>query len=288
MLTDLPVPALPPVTWESASLGAAALVIGLALAWVVCRVTDVVLRKRGRSTSSARVFSQLAYWVVVALTFSAALTIVFPSIKPVNVIGGVGVLSIAAGIAFQTVLGNMFAGIVILARDKYRVGDQIDVEDHRGTVVDMQLSSATIRTFDGRLVVVPNAVLHSSIVTVQTGYEAVRTTVKLDLDKTTDLQRACDLAESTMRALPVVLEDPPPQALLTSIGTATVRVELRFWSGARQLETREAQHLVIRDVLDTFAREGIATASAVQPLDLGPRAVDLIRPVVERGTPPTS
>lgn len=68
----------------------------------------------------------------------------------------------------------------------------------------------------------------------------------------------------------------PPQSLLTSIGTAPVKVELRFWSGARQLETREAKHLVIREVLAAFAREDVRTGSEVLTIDPGPAAVDLI------------
>ncbi|HRY11639.1 MAG TPA: mechanosensitive ion channel [Candidatus Nanopelagicales bacterium] len=86
------------------------------------RLTEPLLRRRGRSDSSAAVFARLASWVFLALGVGAALTITFPSVKPVHIVGGVGVLSIAAGIAFQTVLGNMFAGIVILGKDKYRVG----------------------------------------------------------------------------------------------------------------------------------------------------------------------
>lgn len=267
---------LPPVTAQGAALGLAALLVGLALAWLVRRVTEPILRHRGRSDSAAEVFARIAAWVVLGLGIGAALTITFPSVKPVDIVGGVGVLSIAAGIAFQTVLGNMFAGLVILSRDKYRVGDQIAVEGYRGTISAMRLTSASIRTFDGRLVVIPNSILHSKVVTVQTGYEAVRTTVEIDLDDRADLQAACEVAEEAMRSVPSVLPDPPPQALLTSIGTATVRVELRFWSGARQLETREAQHLVIREVLAALVREGIPTGSDVQTIDPGPKALDLL------------
>lgn len=264
---------LPPVTPAGLALGAAAILVGVALAWLMRRLVTALLRRRGRGESSAGVFGRLTGWLVIALGIGAGLTIAFPSVKPVDVIGGVGILTIAAGIAFQTVLGNMFAGIVILARDKFRVGDQIAVEDYRGSVSSMGLTSAAIRTFDGRLVLIPNAVLHSSVVTVQTGYEAVRTTVEVDLDDQADLQRACGVCEAAMLTVPVVHEDPAPQALLTSIGTATVRVELRFWSGARQLETREAQHAVIREVLAALAAEGIATGSDVVTMDPGPKAL---------------
>ncbi len=262
---------LPPVTAQGFGVAAAVIAGGVLLAWVLRRGLRVLLLWRGRSPSSADVFARLVGWVTIVLAVLAALTIMFPSVKPVDVLGGVGVVSIAAGIAFQTVLGNMFAGIVILARDRYRVGDQISVQEQRGTVVDMRLTSTSIRTFDGRLVLIPNALLHSQVVTVQTGFEHIRTTVGLDLDDATDLDLACDAARRAMARLPEVLDEPAPQALLVAVGLATVHLELRFWSGATQLETREAQHAVIRRVVADFRQCGVALGSDILLVDASPR-----------------
>lgn len=262
---------LPPVTGEGLLWGAGALVVGFLLGRLGKLAVRALMRWRGRGDSSAEVFGRLTSWVWGTLGVAAALTIIFPSVKPVDVLGGVGVISIAAGIAFQTVLGNMFAGIVLLARDRFRVGDQIAVDEYSGTVTGTRLTSTSLRTFDGRLVLIPNAVMHSQIVTVQTGFEAVRTTVALDLDETTDLDRARRIAEQVMLALPEVIDVPAPEALLASIGTATVSLELRFWSGALQLETRHARHAVIRGVLAAFADQGIVTGSDIHVFEAGPQ-----------------
>lgn len=268
---------LPPVTGEGLAWGAGAVVVGVVLGWLGRHLVRAVMLARGRGESSAEVFGRLTSWLWGVVGIAAALTIVFPSVKPVDVLGGVGVISIAAGIAFQTVLGNMFAGIVILARDRFRTGDQIAVADYRGTVTSIQLSSTSLRTFDGRLVLIPNSVMHSNIVTVQTGFAAVRTTVGLDLDDQADLDLACRVAIETMRDLPEVIDNPPPEAQLAQIGTATVHLELRFWSGARQLETREARHAVIRAVLAAFARHRIPTGSDVAVIEAGPGLAGILR-----------
>lgn len=261
---------LPQVTIQAALVGLAVVAVGVVVAWVARRIATRVLTWRGRSPSAADVFGGLTQVILIAMAIGAALTIVFPSVKPVDILGGVGIISIAAGIAFQTVLGNMFAGMVILGRDRFRVGDQIAVAEHQGTVVNMGLSSTALRTFDGRLVIIPNSVLHSKVVTVQTGYERVRSAISIDLDEATDLDLACRTALAAMHAVPEVADDPPPEALLTSVGTASVELQVRFWSGARQLETREAQHAVIRQVLADFHQAGVATGSDVQVIEAGP------------------
>lgn len=268
---------LPRVTLEGAGLGLVVLLVG----WVVSRAVRWLATRllvwRGRSPSASDLFGALAQWLVLLLAFAAAVTVVFPSVKPVNALGGIGVLSIAAGIAFQTVLGNMFAGIVILARDVFRVEDQIAVGDTAGTVTAITLTSTVVRTFDGRLVLIPNSVVHSEVVTVQTGYERVRSTLAVDIDDSADLDLAVRVAEEAMARTADVVPDPAPQALLSEVGTATVRLELRFWSGARQMETRRAQHEVIRSVLAALREAGVKTGSDVVTVEAGPQLLTALR-----------
>ncbi len=268
---------LPPVTWEAASFGLGVLVGGWLVSRAVRWVTRAVLRWRGRSPSASHMFSILAQWLVLLMSFAATVTVVFPSVRPVNALGGIGILSIAAGIAFQTVLGNMFAGIVILARDTFRVEDQISVGDVAGTVTAIALTSTRVRTFDGRLVHIPNSLVHSEMVTVQTGYEHVRSTVSVDLDDSADLHAGVQAAQQAMAGVPQVLPDPPPQALLQEVGSATVRMDLRFWSGARQMETKVAQHEVIQAVLRALRDAEVATGSDVVVVEGGPHLLDAVR-----------
>ena len=62
--------------------------------------------------------------------------------------------------------------------------------------------------------------------------------------------------------------EPAPEALLREIGTATVRMDLRFWSGARQLETRTAQDAVIQSVLEAFGEQDVKTGDDVVTVKL--------------------
>ncbi len=74
----------------------------------------------------------------------------------------------------------------------------------------------------------------------------------MDIDDGSDLALAAR-SRSGHASVPAVFDEPPPQALLQEVGSATVRMDLRFWSGARQMETRLAQHEVIARC-STFSR----------------------------------
>ncbi len=261
---------VPDVTWQAVAVGVGTLLAFVVVGWLVRWIVVGLLTWRKRGPSAVSVFGLLAQWLVVLLGIGVALTIVFPSVRPVDILGGLGVISIAAGIAFQTVLGNMFAGIMILSRGRFRVGDQIGVREVRGTVTGISLNSTTVQTFDGRQVLIPNQIMHSDMVTVQTGYERVRTSVEVQIDAAADPARARRIAIEAMQSVPAVSGEPLPQALLTTLDKGALTLELRFWSGARQLETREAQDAVIASVLSAFVETGVRLADEIQTIEAGP------------------
>ncbi|OKL47058.1 small-conductance mechanosensitive ion channel [Boudabousia liubingyangii] len=249
------------ITGAAALRGLTVLFVGVAFAYVFSVLMRQWMRWRGRGASSRRILSTVTFWVISALVFAAAITVVFPSINPVDILGGLGVISVAAGIAFQTVLGNMFAGIVILSRDSFRVGDQVKVGENAGTITEIHLSSTAIRTFDGQLVIVPNTIMHSSQVVVQTGFERVRTVVPVELSSQADFDRAQLIAEEVMADLDFVMNEPAPRAMFSGVGVESVTMELLFWSGSKKLESREATDIIIRTVVKALQSAGIELAT---------------------------
>lgn len=258
------------ITLEGAILAGRVFLIGVVISFLVRWVVHRFLLWRDRGASAARVFSRVVQSVILLIAFLAAATVVFPSVRPVDILGGITIISIAAGIAFQTVLGSMFAGLVILARDRFRVGDQIGVQDVKGEVTRIGTTSTSVRTFDGRLVVLPNTVLHSEVVTIQTGFEKVRSSVVIALDESVDLSLARRTAVDAAAEVPHVFDAPAPEAHLISVGAGPVEMEVRFWSGARQLETVSARSDVIESVLNAFRRKGISTGSDAVVIEAGP------------------
>lgn len=260
---------LPPIEPRQFLVGAAIAVGGV----LVAKLVKIGLRwlfARRHTRSYARVFSTLASVLVGTLGIAAGLTVAFPSVRPVDVLGGLGIASIAVGIAFQGILSNMFAGVLILVREPFRSGDQIAVGETRGTVEEVNLRETVVRTFDGRRVLIPNGTVHSEILTVQTGYEHIRTSVCLGVDYATDLAHARRVALEAVRGVDGVAAQPVPDCLLAELAPSTVNFELRFWSGARQLDALETRDRVIQAVVDAYDRERIEMPADIRLLQAGP------------------
>lgn len=115
--------------------------VGLGVQWIMRRTA----RASGREDLGA-VTGSLLKWGVWIAGGMLALTVVVPSIKPGDLIAGLGIGSVAIGFAFKDILQNMLAGILILIRQPFRVGDQIVAGDYEGTVEHIETRATIIKT----------------------------------------------------------------------------------------------------------------------------------------------
>jgi small-conductance mechanosensitive channel len=71
-------------------------------------------------------------WAVILAGLLLAATIVVPTLKVGDLVAGLGISSIAIGFAFKDILQNWLAGLLILLRQPFDIGDQIEVSGHEG------------------------------------------------------------------------------------------------------------------------------------------------------------
>jgi small-conductance mechanosensitive channel len=129
---------------------------------IVRRVTQ----RRGRRQSLGLLLGQIAYIAMTVFGFLVAISAVAPSFHASDLISMLGIGSVAIGFAFQNILQNFLAGILLLLQEPFELGDWIAVTGLEGKVDDIQTRATIIITADGKRVVIPNAVLFTNPVVV--------------------------------------------------------------------------------------------------------------------------
>lgn len=125
------------------------------------------LSQRGQQRQNvALLLGQLTHTLVTILGFLIALSIIAPSFQAGDLIKMLGVGSVAIGFAFQNILQNFLAGILLLLQEPFQLGDWISVTGIEGRVDDIQTRATVITTKEENRVVIPNAVLFTSPVAV--------------------------------------------------------------------------------------------------------------------------
>lgn len=207
-------------------------------------------RKRDRP-SLAEVGSALVRWSITILGVMLAVTIVAPSLTPGDLIAGLGVSSVAIGFAFKDILQNMLAGVLILLRQPFEVGDQIVSGGHEGTVERIETRATLIKTYDGRRVVIPNSDIYTDSVIVNTAYDIRRSQYDIGVGCNDDWDKSRELIVQACSEVEGVRSDPAPETIPIELGDFANIVRLRWWTAS----DRANQIHIFGDVLQAVYKK---------------------------------
>ncbi len=245
------------------------ILIGIALGRLL-RWASRRLLARTHTTSFATVMSKLLGSTVVALAVLGAITVTFPSVKPVDLLAGLGFFSLAVGFAFQDILENTLSGVLMLFRQPFTAGDQIEVQGQAGTVQAITIRETRIKTYDGQLILIPNRDVYKSVIRVQTHYEQRRLSFIVGVAYENDAAEACRVIRDALATVSGVATEPAPEALVDQLNVSTVDLEARFWADPRQNESRLLTHEAITAVKTALDEAGIEMPADIVALQATP------------------
>ncbi len=221
---------------------------------VVKRLT----RNRRHARNLGLVLGRLAQGGTVLIGLFISLTIVIPSLKAGDLVQLLGISGVAIGFAFRDILQNFLAGILILLTEPFQIDDQIVFKDFEGTVENIQTRATTIRTYDGRRIVIPNAELFTNSVTVNTAFENRRLEYDVGIGYGDDIDRAKQLMLQAIHSIDSVLKDPAPDVLVMELAESTVNIRARWWiKPPRRADALDSRDKVISAIKKKLVENGI-------------------------------
>lgn len=210
--------------------------VTLAIAFAIAIVVDrYVIGRAGRVASRMgaergvsrvaqtrlRVVRRLTFVVIVLIGVFLALG-QFTNLGKIatGLLASTAVLGIVLGLAARQVLANPLAGILLAITQPIRIGDTVTIADETGRVDDLTLSYTYVDTQDGRLVIIPNeTVVTSVVVNRSTGDLSAPAATSVWVPAAADLQAArealaalepsqIDVAEMTPDAVRLEVHGP--------------------------------------------------------------------------------
>ncbi len=175
-----------------------------------------------------------------------------------TMLGALGLTSVAIGFSLKDVLSNYISGVILLAARPFSIGDQVVIEGYEGTITQVQLRSTTLRTYDGRMIYLPNQEVFQANITNNTAAQYRRSAVMVGIDYEANIARARQVIVKAIAAVDAVQTDPAPEVLVQELAASTVNLEVRFWVNSHQagfLETTSEVAQVVKETLQTEAIE---------------------------------
>jgi small conductance mechanosensitive channel len=209
-----------------------------------------------RAPSSAKFLGRVVTLFVGVAGFVYALSAI--GVQVGLLIGALGIGGIALAFAFQDILENFMAGVILQVKRPFRPGNIVEVGDarHLGTVREIDSRSVIIDMFSGERVVVPAAEVLKSPIINWTAHPRRRLAVPIGIHYRDDPQEAIDVIEARLRNIEEVLATPAPRVLLSELGESSVDLTAYVWHDAYG-DIFWIQHRVIQEAKRALDAAGI-------------------------------
>ncbi len=236
------------ILWAAALLAVCLLLIRLVMGLVRRLLSRSSLEERtGRYVQQG---VRTLLYVLTALMVAGSL-----GIDVTSLVALVGVFGLAVSLAVQDVLSNLAGGMVLLFSKPFTLGDYVATEDGEGVVEEITLTHTKLDTVDGQRVMLPNSrLVAGKIVNYSVrGVRRADLAVSASYDDSAGAVRA-----SCLRALsrvPGILEEPPPQVVVSAYGESAVAYRVRFWASTEVFW--DAHNAALEEVCACFKEDGI-------------------------------
>ena len=228
---------------------------------VIARIVKHVVHTAGEKTrldiTLADLLGRLASLLIIILGIFVAAVVVFPAFKPGDLVAGLGITSVAVGFAFKDVLQNFFAGILILWRKPFVVGDQLKFREFEGTIEEINVRSTRIKTFDGERAVIPNGDVYTNAVLVKTAYDRRRVRFVVGIGYLDDIETGRETIRRVLNEIEGILPDPGPWIYVSELAPSSVNFTVYFWVESNQANVLKVSDKVATGIKYALDRAGI-------------------------------
>ena len=171
-----------------------------------------------------------------------------------------GLAAFAVTFAFQDVLKNLVAGIIILVQHPFNIGESVNIGGFEGIVVTIESRMTEIECFDGRAVAIPNGIAISQPIINYTRSPKRRADIPLHLTYEANIRTLRETIVAAVKKVPGYIDEPTPFVTLESANELSLGMTVYFWVDVNILGAM----MIVRD----YGLEAITAALAEKGISM--------------------
>ena len=237
--------------------------------WLVARfAVRIADRITGRTSLRAdlrqlvETLVRLGIWIFGLLI---AATVVMPGLTPASLVAGLGIGAVAIGFAFQDILENFLAGVLIMLRDKMQIGDVVEANGITGKVEKITLRETHIRQFTNELTILPNSMMFKNPVKIVTDTPVRRNEVVVGIAYETELDNAEAAIRKALQTVKAINSAHPVEVYAQKFGSDSIEFLVRWWTNTTDNDFLGVKSKVIFAIKKALDEAGIEISSSDTP-----------------------
>lgn len=229
--------------------------IAYAIHKIIMRSIDKFMSTIGKEVKAPKTLSLIIGFLIYGFAIAVILAIWDVNLAPY--LAGLGISGVVLGLAFQEPLTNFLSGILVLVTRKVFEGEVVDVEGLTGIVDVIKMNHTHLKTFDGKLILIPNRKVWSGTVTKFWPGKYRRIDIDVTIDYSVNMEKAVSVLKRVLEEEPLVVKDESVENVIVfkSFDSNGVTLTVRFWT-ARETYFDTLNAVALR-IKSSFEKEGI-------------------------------
>lgn len=201
--------------------------VGMVLIKLALKITQKALEKTRLDKSVHKfVMTATRYTLYIILAVVILTSLKVPTAPLVTVLGACGA---AVALALKDSLGNIASGIIILANKPFIRGDVIEVTGITGIVQSIDLLVTTLKTYDNKVITIPNGTITASVLVNYSREEKRRVDLTFTISYDSDIAKAKDVLLAVAESNSDIFADPAPVIGVAEHQDSAILLDLKVW-----------------------------------------------------------
>jgi small conductance mechanosensitive channel len=206
------------------------LIAGIFIAKNIKKLLSIQLAKVNPTSQS---FISNAVFILIVI-FSVVMSLSVVGVHTSSIIAIIGSIGIAIGLAFQSSLSNISAGLMIILFKPFKVDDYVEINDVGGTVREIGLFHITLLQADNTSVVIPNSRVLSDKILNYTDQMLRRVDIQICIDYGQDVAKIKEILFDIVMEDDRILRHPAPLVVVLGFKDIGVNIGLRPWTSKEE------------------------------------------------------
>jgi len=204
----------------------------LIISFTVINLFTKRMRKRAekKNKENKTVVKTFAYILRITLKILVVIALIgYLGLDTSGISALIAALGVGVGLAVNGTLSNFAGGIMIIMTKPFRDDDYISACGYEGTVEDIKIIHTKIRTFDNKVIYLPNGTLSTSTIVNFTEKDLRRVDHKFSISYENDFGKAKEIIKKVAEENELVLRDPEVTVGIAAHGQNSIEIFARAW-----------------------------------------------------------
>lgn len=211
------------------------MITGIFSSRIISKIFHTILHNRKIDNTISDFLIMISKYIIITTTI--IITLGSLGIQTTSIIAILGAAGMAVGLALQGSLSNVAAGVLLIIFSPLRIGEYVVFKNIAGTVLKIHVFYTTLKTLDGKIIIIPNNKITSNNIINYSREPCRRNEFIINVSYDANVDLVIKILKDVMYNEPRVLKDKDIIVGLNKLEFYSMNFIARCWSNTNILNT---------------------------------------------------